>query len=369
MPPITLLIKPASSSCNLRCSYCFYHSLCTKRKVDNHGIMNEKILDKIIKSALEEGEGYCTFAFQGGEPTLAGLEFFKKLISFEKKYNKNKLKIYNTIQTNGILINEEWAKFLKENNFLVGLSLDGSKEIHNINRKDVKGMDTFNKVIKTARLLKKYNVEFNILSVVTSKSSKHIKKIYNYFKSNDFKYLQFINCLDPLNEEWGSYEYSLDPDEYTYFLKTLFDEWYNDIMKGNYISIRYFDSLIELIKSGKSSSCGMNGMCTCQFVIESDGSVYPCDFYVIDKWNLGNIEDMSLKDLFESKTSQEFIKQSFDIPQKCKACEWYILCRGGCRRYRDEANKEALSLNRYCESYKAFFTHAIPKLNNILRKN
>ncbi|MPQ44282.1 anaerobic sulfatase maturase [Clostridium tarantellae] len=368
MPPITLLIKPASSACNLKCNYCFYHSLSDKREVKSYGLMNKDTLESIVKKALEEADDTCTFAFQGGEPTLAGLDFFEDLIKLQSKYNYKDLKINNTIQTNGTLINEDWAIFLEKNNFLVGLSLDGPKDIHNINRKDCKGFDTFNKVIKTANLFKKYNIQFNILCVITSKSCKHIKKIYSYFKSMNFKYIQFINCLDPLYEQWGTYSYSLKPNDFTYFLKTLFDEWYNDFISGNYISIRYFDSLIELMVNGRSSSCGMNGMCTCQFVIESDGSVYPCDFYVVDKWNLGNIQHMSLKDLYENKISQDFIKSSININETCNRCKWFQLCKGGCRRYREPLKDNSLSLNYYCESYKEFFEYAIPRLSNALRR-
>lgn len=365
MPPLSLLIKPASSACNLKCTYCFYHSLSESREVKSYGIMREEVLENMVKRVLNEADEHCSFAFQGGEPTLAGLEFFEKLTGFQKKYNHKRLKIYNSIQTNGTLIDEKWAKFLSENNFLVGLSIDGPKEIHNLNRKDCLGLDTFNKVEKTAELFKKYNVEFNILCVVTSNTAKHVKKVYKYFKEKDFKFLQFINCLDPLYEEWGSYKYSLKPKDYSKFLKELFDEWYKDFMNGNRISIRYFDSLLETMIFGKSSSCGMNGTCTCQFVIESDGGVYPCDFYVLDKWKLGNIEDITMKELFETKTNHEFIKSSFKIDEECKKCRWFTLCKGGCRRCRDSKEDSELDLNYYCQSYKDFFEYALPRLINV----
>lgn len=366
MPPVSLLIKPASSSCNLKCNYCFYNSLSNIREVCNHGIMESDTLETIVKKALSEAEGSCSFAFQGGEPTLAGLEFFKKLIEFQREYNYKKLKINNSIQTNGTIINEEWAKFLGDHDFLVGLSLDGPKDIHNTNRKDNKGLDTFNKVIKTASLFKKHNVEFNILCVVTSKTAKHINKIYNYFKSMDFKYMQFISCLDPLYEERGSYKYSLTKEDYTFFLKTLFDQWYKDTIEGNKISIRYFDSLLENMVYGRSSSCGMNGRCTCQFVIESDGSVYPCDFYVIDEFKLGNIHDYSLKELFESNISKNFIMDSLNHSDNCKQCKWFKLCKGGCRRDRETEVQGVIGENYFCESYKEFFEYAVPRLAYIL---
>lgn len=365
MPPVSLLIKPASSACNLKCKYCFYNSLSDIREIKNHGIMEIDTLEVIVKRALEEADESCTFAFQGGEPTIAGLEFFEKLIKLQKKYNHKNLVINNSIQTNGTLIDNRWADFLGKNNFLVGLSLDGPKEIHNLNRIDNRGADTFNKVLKTAKLFEKYKVEFNILCVVTSKTSKHINKIYSYFKSMGFNYIQFISCLDPLYEERGSYQYSLTKEDYTTFLKNLFDVWYKDIIEGKRISVRYFDSLLENMIYGRSTSCGMNGACTCQFVIESNGGVYPCDFYVIDKWKLGNIQDMTLRQLFECETSKDFITQSFKIDDKCRQCKWYRLCKGGCRRDKEGLEGQGLEENYFCESYKEFFDYSVPRLAHI----
>ena len=203
MPPLSLLIKPASSGCNLKCTYCFYHSLSDNRNVKSYGIMRDEVLESMVKRVLNEADGHCSFAFQGGEPTLAGLEFFERLMELQRKHNYKNLKIYNSLQTNGTLIDESWAKFLSENKFLVGLSMDGPKEIHNLNRKDCYGLDTFSKVERAEELFKKYKVEFNILCVVTSNTARHVNKVYKYFKEKDFKFLQFINCLDPLYEEKG----------------------------------------------------------------------------------------------------------------------------------------------------------------------
>ena len=368
MPPLSLLIKPASSLCNLRCNYCFYNSLSSKRKIQCYGVMKEEVLEELIKRVLKEGSGHCSFAFQGGEPTLAGLDFFEKVVKFQKKYNYKNLKIYNSLQTNGILINEEWADFFKRNNFLVGLSLDGPKDVHDLNRKDYKSFPTFNKVERTSKLLKKYGVDFNILCVVTSSTSKKIDKIYKYFKEQDFRFIQFINCLDPLYEERGSYNYSLKYEDYTIFLKRLFDLWYEDFLRGKIISIRYFDSLLEKILIGKSSSCGMNGSCTCQYVIEGDGSVYPCDFYVLDKWNLGNIRDKTMKELFECKENKEFIEKSLKVSKECELCKWFYLCRGGCRRDRDFKEEDSLGLNYYCRSYKEFFEYSYERLLEVAKR-
>ena len=165
MPPISVLIKPASSLCNMRCKYCFYADITDNREVKSYGIMSEETLENLIKKAFEYASGSATFAFQGGEPTLAGLDFYRKLLQLEQKYNVKKIPVQNAIQTNGYVIDEEWAKFLAENKFLVGLSLDGTRDIHDSLRVDAAGKGTFSRVEKTAKLFKKHGVEFNILCV------------------------------------------------------------------------------------------------------------------------------------------------------------------------------------------------------------
>jgi uncharacterized protein len=219
MPPLSLLIKPVSSSCNLRCKYCFYHSIAENRTTNNYGIMDGRLLEVIVKKALEYADQTCTFAFQGGEPTLSGLDFYKRLIELERKYNIKKVRINNAIQTNGIAIDEKWAAFLSKHNFLVGISLDGPQNIHDCDRIDAKNGGSFNRVMKAVTLFNKYKIEYNILSVVTGSTARHIGKIYNFFKKNNFKYLQFIPCLDLLNEVRGVNEYSLSPERYDSFFK------------------------------------------------------------------------------------------------------------------------------------------------------
>lgn len=182
MPPISLLIKPASSNCNLSCNYCFYHDIAENRTIANYGMMDIGLLEKVVQKALEYADHVCTFAFQGGEPTLIGLEFYKKLIEFEKKYNKKKVQINNAIQTNGLRIDEDWARFLAENRFLVGISLDGPKDIHDANRVDAKEGGSFNRVMNTIGFFDKYKVEYNVLCVVNGYVARHANKIYNFFK-------------------------------------------------------------------------------------------------------------------------------------------------------------------------------------------
>lgn len=365
MPPLSVLIKPASGNCNLRCKYCFYHSVTENRAVKSYGIMEYDTLDIIVKKTLQFADHICTFAFQGGEPTLAGFDFYKKLIELQKKYNTKNVKINNALQTNGIAINDEWAEFLAQNNFLIGISLDGPKDIHDILRFDAKGKGSFNTVMSTINLFNKHKVEYNILFVVNSYVARHVSKVYNFFKKNKFEYIQFIPCLDPLDEKPGSYDFSLTPERFTYFLKNLFDLWYDDIIKGNMISIRYFDNLVMMLMGHRPEACGMSGVCSCEFVIEANGGVYPCDFYVIDEWYLGNIKESEFEELRHSDTCNKFIDVSKHVDPQCKECKWINLCRGGCRRSREPFVDGKPSLNYFCPSYKEFFEYASPKLQHL----
>lgn len=352
----------------MRCRYCFYNDISNKRAQRSYGFMNVDLLEIIVRKALNEVEDACTFAFQGGEPTLAGLDFYKKLVEYEQKYNQRNIEINNTIQTNGLAIDEEWAHFLAQNHFLVGISLDGPKKIHDLYRIDDQSKGTFQRIIKAINLFDHYHVKYNILTVVTAQVARDIHKIYNFFKNKNFTYLQFIPCLDPLEEEPGGYRFSLTPEKYSYFLKMLFDLWYRDVMKGHIISIRYFDNLLQLLMGYPPEACGMVGHCNCQFIIEANGGVYPCDFYVLDKWDLGNIKNHSFSQLLNSPTAQQFIQSSTYIDPVCQECPWFRLCRGGCRRWREPFVDEKLRLNYLCSAYKEFFAYTIDRFKNIIEK-
>jgi uncharacterized protein len=250
----------------------------------------------------------------------------------------------------------------------VGLSLDGPTEVHNLNRIDSKANGSFNRVMKTVELFNKYKVEYNILYVITSQSGRYANKIYNFFKKKGFRYLQFINCLEPSNVERGKQPYSLKPEDLEKFLKITFDCWYQDFTDGNYISLRYFDNLLSMLMGNSPEACNMTGICQCNCVIEADGGVYPCDFYVLDKWKMGNIKDKDIKQMLIGETAQEFVKPSLQMSQQCKACRWVGLCRGGCRRERESFEADELNLNYYCSAYKEFFEYAYERLVNIATK-
>ena len=329
--------------------------------------MSIELLEDIVKKTLAVAKKGCNYTFQGGEPTLVGLSFYKKLIEFQNKYNVNKIKISNAIQTNGIVIDDDWARFFAENDFLVGISLDGNKELHDSWRTDSSGRGTFIQVMRAIRLFEKHKVKFNILTVVNKFTARHVRKVYNFFKENDFRYLQFIPCLDPFGDEPGKQEYSLEADRYTYFLKNLFDLWYDDIIKGKDISIRYFDNIVGMFMGLQPEACGMLGFCQANFVVEADGGVYPCDFYVTDDWYMGNIKDSDLEDLRKSASARRFIETSLQPDPECRSCHFGSLCRGGCRRNRDFMGNGNPGHNYYCSSFKDFFAYTVERFRHIAK--
>ena len=323
----------------------------------------KKILDRIFEYC---NGGNCSIAFQGGEPLLVGITFYKELIDYIKANNSNGTSFSFALQTNGTLINNEWAKFFNENNFLIGVSLDGNKDLHNLNRVDYLNNESFNRVMKGIHILEEYNVEYNILTVITSALCKKIDSTYKFYKKNNFNYLQFIPCLEPLeNSDMNLSNFSITPSQYGDFLIKLFDLWYNDISNDKYISIRLFDNILGLFFKQDYEACEMKGICSCQHIIESNGAVYPCDFYTYESYSIGNILDNSFEDIHKNKNTLEFINSSKNINDKCKNCPYLTFCRGGCRRHRENQKD---NLNYFCESYYKFYSYSLDKFKKIAIK-
>lgn len=354
--PISVMIKPSSSACNLRCDYCFYNSIAKSRNEEYKGMMSLETARNTIEKAFEFAKGTnVSFAFQGGEPSLRGIEFFEEFVSFTNELNKYNSPVSICFQTNGTLINDEWCEFFKKNNILVGVSLDGDEELNSY-RKYPDGTNSFNDIMHGIELLKKYNIEFNVLSVLTKRLANNIRQSYRFFKQNDLHFLQYIPCLKPFDSEDN--EYSMSNEDFANYLNRCFKIYYNDRMRGNFVSIRQLDNYVLLAHGRNAEQCGMNGPCSTQFVVEGDGSVYPCDFYCVDKWYLGNINDDDFDTMHHSEKSVEFLKESFKINDECKTCEYLTICRGGgCKRTR--ASYE------YCSAYKCFFDNSLDMIMNL----
>lgn len=365
MPPMNLLIKPASGLCNVQCDYCFYRDVAHNRVQNQYGLMSTETIEQVMKQTFAFAEQDCTIAYQGGEPTLAGLPFFRKAMELQKKYNIRRIPVHNAIQTNGVGLSDEWAVFLKEHGFLVGLSLDGRKKTHDCYRKTADGGGTFHQVLKAVEILRKHQVEFNILTVVHAKTAKEIHSIYAFYKQQGFDYLQFIPCLQPFGKEKEVYPYTLTAKMYGEILITLFDLWYQDWKNGRRIHILQFENYIQMLLGLPPESCGMCGICSVQNVIESDGSVYPCDFYVLDEHRLGTVWKNTFSEMYHMRDELAFIQPSRQIHRECAGCEYFYLCRGGCRRQREPMVDGMLQKNVLCEGYRQFFYHAIPKLQSL----
>lgn len=373
MPAASILIKPTSANCNMNCSYWFYKCLSSNREQYSKGFMSEETLEELVRQAIAYADGSLTFAFQGGEPTLAGINFYKKALELQKKYNTKHLYIENTIQTNGLLIDDAWAKFLAENHFLVGLSLDGPRKLHDCYRKDTEGNGTFERLMETVNLFVRYRVDYNVVSVITNETAKKASFLYKFWKRNGFPFIQFIPCMDEEHRRIPDAEkscFAVEPVQYGRFLCEIFDLWYADFKQGTAMDIRMFSNLAQIAAGFQAEECGMNGCCNCYFAVEGDGSVYPCDFYCMDEWKLGTVAD-GFAFLFASDKSKEFMLTSHHVAEKCKICPYFTLCRGGCRRWRESLLNEKLPVNKLCPAYELFFAHAggqISELGVFLRQ-
>lgn len=352
MPPLSVMIKPASGLCNLRCKYCFYGDVTSLREVPSYGIMSEQTAENLIASALSLADGgTVAFAFQGGEPLLAGKQLFEFFVDTVKKHNTKNSRIFYSVQTNGTLIDDEWAGFFAENEFLVGLSLDGDLGL-NYFRVDDKGANSYYRILRGAGLLRRHGAEVNILSVLTGRSADNCERIYRHLKNSDFGYIQFIPCLRPFGCK-DENELYMTNEQYADFLIRIFNLYVKDFVRGQYVSIRYFDNLVRMYLGEQPEQCGMGGHCTHQFVAEANGNIYPCDFYCTDEFLLGNINASPLETLAKSQKTADFIKKSLKIPDRCRACKFFPLCRaGGCKRMREDRD--------FCEAYKKFFSSCLP---------
>lgn len=366
MPFVNLLIKPASSLCNMRCRYCFYEDEAANRTQASMGIMSTQTADLLVRQALDAAgaDGALSVAFQGGEPTVAGLDFFREFVQAMERHNTRRLPVFYAIQTNGLGLDENWAAFLARNHFLVGVSVDGDKALHDEFRLDAAGKGTWARVQKNLTMLCKAGVDCNLLCVVTRRCAKSAVRTYHALKKTGVRYLQFIPCLDPLGEERGQRPWSLTPEDYGNFLCALFDEWYRDWEQGRYTSVRLFDDYVHLAMGLQPSTCATGGHCGSYFVVEADGGVYPCDFYVLDEWKLGNLHRTPLAELGRSPRALEFLEKGNDRPAECADCPWQYLCFGGCKRDWTRS-AEGQTRNYYCPAFRQFFAYAEPRLRRI----
>ena len=360
MKEFSLLIKPASFDCNLRCKYCFY-----LRKEDifgnaNHR-MSEEILEKMVSSFMQLDMRNHLFSWQGGEPTLMGLNFFKNALGLMQKYGSGK-NVTNTLQTNGTLLNAEWAKLLHKYNFLVGLSLDGPAKIHDAYRLDAGGKGTHHRVIRAINLLKQHKVEFNILTLVSQSNVKLPLEIYRYLKNLGIKYHQYIECVE-YAPDGKLAPFAINGKEWGEFMCQIFDEWYKNDRYN--ISVRLFDTILTKLVDHQAIACSMGRDCRQYLVVEHNGDVYPCDFFVEPRFKLGNIMENGWEEMFESALYNEFGARKCASDEYCGECQWLGLCAGCCPKNRPDHQLGARAVSELCLGWKMFYSHTIDRFRSL----
>ncbi|MCI5165273.1 MAG: anaerobic sulfatase maturase [Candidatus Electrothrix sp. GM3_4] len=365
----SVIIKPVGSFCNLQCEYCFYlekHQL--YKGVPSTHRMPDDILEKLIRNMFSCTDN-PTFVWHGGEPLLAGLNFFSKAVALQKRYAEGR-PYANAMQTNGTLLDEDWAAFLRDEKFLVGISLDGPEHVHDRYRKDHKGNGTFQQVFDNCMMLLSQGVQVNVLATVNDYSVQFPFEIYTFFKQNGLIFMQFNPVVESHPEDpTAAAPFSVDALEYGKFLRRLFKIWVRDFDFNKLrqkTSIRFFDALIHRYIGMVPDQCMFQQKCGNALIVEHNGDLFSCDYLVSEDTRIGTLYEGSLRQAFNSNTHQIFSEKKADLPPKCLKCRWLKLCYGGCMkdRIRDPQDK---GMNRFCRSYQFFFREADQQLKQFAR--
>jgi len=356
-PRITsLLIKPASAVCNLDCAYCFY--------LDRHADPYKELparrmtldtLEHLVDSYLFYSYPTSVFAFQGGEPTLAGLEFFEKFVTFQQPYGRGGQSVSNSLQTNAILIDDHWCALFHEFHWLLGVSIDGPEEINDVYRPNKAGHGTWKQVMKGIETLKKNQVEFNCLCVLSQANVGKPKELYRFFRSIGVDHVQFIPLAE-FHADGSPMPFTITPEQYGRFLVEMFELWWPDRRK---MRIRFFDNLAEALAGMKPSTCTMHETCDSYVVVEYNGDVYPCDFFVERDWRLGNVHVDSWAEIARRQRRYSFAAKKTVPHAECQVCQYESICHGGCPKFRHGPNRRFEDLDYFCASYKMIFDRSV----------
>ena len=395
-PRFHAMVKPTGAICNLDCTYCYYLHKQELLGSDNKFRISDEILDTHIRQYIEGQRGdEVVFSWQGGEPTLVGIGFFEKVVALEQKYQRPNQRVENDLQTNGTLLNDDWCAFLRENNFLVGLSIDGPQELHDRFRVDKGGQPTFKKVFAAAQLLQKHGVPFNTLTVVNRINAKKPLDVYR-FLSRELRprQLQFIPCVEPkvfqrvAPQKWdlaalpvqGSpaahpgnpdsvvTDWSVDPDDWGYFLCKVWDDWYRrDYGK---VHVNLFETAVAQWMGMDSQLCIYHEFCGKGVALEHDGNLYSCDHYVYPEYKLGNILETSSSRMVFSEAQRKFGLDKFNsLPTQCRQCKYLFACNGECPKNRVIRTGDGEpGLNYLCSGLHKFWSHIDNDAKDICRR-
>jgi len=365
-PRITsLLIKPASAVCNLDCAYCFY----LDREADPYKslpdrAMSADTLERLVDTYLFYSYPNSVFAFQGGEPTLAGLPFFERLVRLQERYGRDGQSVSNALQTNATIIDEGWCDLFHDYQWLLGVSLDGPQETHDLYRFNKGGRGTWKQVMRGVETLQKHNVEFNILCVLSQANVGKAKELYQFYKSLGVDNVQYIP-LSEFHADGSPMPFTITPEQYGRFLCETFELWWPERRK---FRIRFFDNLAEALAGMKPGSCTMHESCDSYVVVEYNGDIYPCDFFVEGEWKLGNVNLDSWAEIARRKRRYEFAINKSIPQEECQRCEWQSICHQGCPKFRHAQHGDFAELDYFCQSYKMIYAQSVEPLKEDVRK-
>lgn len=358
--------KTVSTDCNLACDYCYYTAGGRLEPLKHR--IDRVLLEKTIREYMRHSDGAVGFAWQGGEPLLAGLPFFKEVVALQASCAPPNTLIGNALQTNGTLLDEDWARFFREFNFLIGVSVDGPREIHDGHRFTATGKGTFDLVMRKIGHLRRHHVDFNILTVLHEGNVHRAGDLMAFYAREGFDYVQFIPGMRfQAREPHTPARYRITADQYGRFLCETFDIWYND--GAPRMSVRMFDDMLSIHAGHEAGSCNHRRACSRTLVLEQNGDAYPCDFYMGPDWRLGTMATDPLPVIMESPAYRKFLQLKERLPEQCRCCEYLKFCNGGCPRNRtwNDDGRPARP-HFFCGAYRRLFDHAHERFASLARK-
>jgi len=359
--PLYVMLKPVGAVCNLRCKYCYYLEKKDLYPDAKNYVMSEELLERFIEQYLNsQTMPQVLFTWHGGETLMRNISFYKKALDLQKKYGRGR-QIDNCIQTNGTLLTDEWCRFFKDNNFLVGISIDGPQHCHDKYRKTRDGRPSFYNVMKGINLLKKHQVEFNVMGVVNDYNVDYPLEFYRFFKEIDTRYIQFAPIVETIDGKVT--DWSVDPAKWGDFLIAIFDEWVKEDVGLYYV--QYFDSALANWVGVDPGVCIFARTCGHAGVMEFNGDVYSCDHFVYPEYKLGNIYSRTLTEMMYSDKQMKFgAGKRETLPGQCRNCKYLFACQGECPKNRiNNTSHGEPGLNYLCEGYYKFFDHIAPYMD------
>ena len=364
-PGLALMWKTVSADCNIACDYCYYS---TCRGAVSGRRIDDALLENTIREYMEGSDGAAAFAWQGGEPLLAGLAFFERVVALQAKYAPRNTTIANAIQTNGTLLDDAWARFFREYNFLVGVSVDGPEALHDAHRVTATGKGTHALVMRKIDHLRRREVDFNILTVLHEGNVGRARDLMAFYERERFDFVQFIPGMAfPAQSPDAPPRYRISPEQYGAFLCEAFDLWYAG--GSPRMSIRLFDDLLSVHAGHEAGSCKHMRGCSRTLILEQNGDAYPCDFYMGETWKLGNVSVDSLTSLVERPAYRQFLAMKQNMAAECRRCDYLRFCHGGCPR--DRARTESgmtAGTDYFCAAHRRLFAYAGDRLALLARR-